>query len=627
MISRVLQSSPDYGVGQTQWDRYARALDPQYVQIDDRTPAEFVALIRRWAANVRYYPSEPQNPTGDWTRFFPQAEDVERYMASSAGTTPPHLALLLAFLQMYKEPQAVLNAVAERHLDYYYKEVLRLSPRPVQPGRAYLVLKLKKGAKPFLITDASRFAAKSRAGLEREATPVGEYRVTQAAVERLHVAFVHPKERTLRIAQLVPPQPGLAVPRNHSFDNPIVSELSRTGFALASPFLRLKEGCRLIRLTIDLDDAETVPSVVDAFEVDFSSPLGWTRAETVVVQNSTESQLSFEITVPTSAPAWVPYNPKRQTEDFRETEPLVRFLLAPSYPGNLYQALAAKRVNAIALEVAVDRIRALSIEGDSGALDSTKPFMPFGAIPVRDSTFRLRCDEVFAKDLAKLALFLRWKGVPENLQAHYDGYGIDGITNDAFQAEISLVDHAGTVLSSWTKPLFVKENARNEQTWDLSPTGETKLFSLGNQSGGRPGFLVVRLLNEYGFLHSAFQRAQIQMMLAAARSEPSAPLLRPLLEPYTPVIETLALSYVAKSQAFSFGQDHSSGAESAEPSSDRFYHLDVMGIRQIVPVAPTNPVVAEQPTVSLLPLHTYPEYFLGLSGVEPSIVKRQHRLV
>src|SRR3954469_22649048 len=111
-------------LGQSQGERFARELDVHFADVDERTTEGLLDWSRGFADLVNYYKSMVTAPTA-WTPIFPETGDsVEDYIDTSAGRVPPHLALYLAFLELYKTPQRIANRFTGRHLDFYYRDVL-----------------------------------------------------------------------------------------------------------------------------------------------------------------------------------------------------------------------------------------------------------------------------------------------------------------------------------------------------------------------------------------------------------------------------------------------------------------------------------------------------------------------
>ena len=157
-------------LGQSQRRRFPPALAQNYIEIAERDDARLLAHLKRLAAHVRFYPEDGGAP-GDWQDFFPfEADEVREWIDALGADTRPQLALLLAFFEVYRQPQALLNGLTARHLDFFYRDVLRLESRPAVPDRAHLLLGLKKNTQPVKIGPAHQFSAgKDATGVERSA--------------------------------------------------------------------------------------------------------------------------------------------------------------------------------------------------------------------------------------------------------------------------------------------------------------------------------------------------------------------------------------------------------------------------------------------------------------------------
>lgn len=57
----------------------------------------------------------------------------------------PHATLLHTFTQQMNYASEAINTLTQRHLDFYYRKVLRLSPNPPQPDHVNVAFTLKKG--------------------------------------------------------------------------------------------------------------------------------------------------------------------------------------------------------------------------------------------------------------------------------------------------------------------------------------------------------------------------------------------------------------------------------------------------------------------------------------------------
>lgn len=64
---------------------------------------------------------------------------------------PPHLGLLFAFLKLFSYLQQDLNGFTRKHLDFFYRDVLKLAPRKANPDKAHIVLDIQKHLDKYLL--------------------------------------------------------------------------------------------------------------------------------------------------------------------------------------------------------------------------------------------------------------------------------------------------------------------------------------------------------------------------------------------------------------------------------------------------------------------------------------------
>jgi hypothetical protein len=56
----------------------------------------------------------------------------------------PHLALLFAFLRLFQKLQGQLNGFTKKHLDFFYKEILKLGSKDEVPDQAHVIFAIQK---------------------------------------------------------------------------------------------------------------------------------------------------------------------------------------------------------------------------------------------------------------------------------------------------------------------------------------------------------------------------------------------------------------------------------------------------------------------------------------------------
>lgn len=155
--------------GTKQSDRLPKALSGDYVKIDERSFDDLMAQIAEYAKRLDYFDviDEEIVKNGDWTDFFRDVYDYEKHELKKEriealieeGDIPPHMALIMAFLKMYEVEQANLNTLTEKHLQFYYKDILGFKPREGENGKATVFFEPVKNAPETFIPKGTLFDA------------------------------------------------------------------------------------------------------------------------------------------------------------------------------------------------------------------------------------------------------------------------------------------------------------------------------------------------------------------------------------------------------------------------------------------------------------------------------------
>lgn len=257
-----------YRDGLSQSARALAALDPASVLVDERSLADWLRFLKQYAGQLTYYDlSNQPDPGRGWSGLFPFTDDQCREIAAFAEDPErfedaryddyrrPHFALLLAFLGVLRPVQDQLNAFTRRHLDFYYRDVLKFARRPAVSGRVHVLLQPRANQVPFLLpagtllnagqdglgndvhyrTDADRVVNQARVSqcrslfLERRVVGLDEVRQAPEVllgflhrpVAWLDVVPLHEKRfQALLEVALGDPQPGDPLPPYPSNPNP-----------------------------------------------------------------------------------------------------------------------------------------------------------------------------------------------------------------------------------------------------------------------------------------------------------------------------------------------------------------------------------------------------------------------
>ena len=669
--------------GQSQDGRRDPALDPThpgFVKIDDRGLADLYAFVRGYAAQVVFPDSDPGEDESTWEAFFDAlpadlasalsfANDDEQARAAlaSSGSVPPHLALLLTFLRLYRHGRQQINGLTQKHLDLYLRDVLGFALRPAVGDRVHLLFELKKKVASQMLAADTRFSAgKDATGKPMHFRLEQDLMVYPAKIEALRSVY---KDATapeaVRIAPVADSGDGLgqaldkAAPHWPAFGHGDLP-LAQIGFALASPVLRLQQGRRTIHADLTLTGKGPAPSLFDnAFEVYLSGEKGWLGPLAITTRLLSAAQGLYRLSVSLTPDqgAVVDFEEEIHGGRFAAEAPVMQFKLKTANSSGGYAAFKHLSVQSCRLSVEALGVSSLALENDLGKIDSTKPFMPFGPEPRVGAKLHVGYSEALDKNIDRLELHLTWRDAPRKFSNLYNMSGYQVNDNSHFKVDVAAP--LGAVYQTFAnRTLFDDGNAGAVHELTLPPEGaagpgpgrkpkaEARERALARQGSrwaqkallrirqtskvharqpgvgkarplkgtasvdARPGFISLGL--KQSFLHQAYRELYTRKVIDLANKVENTSLPN---APYTPVIESLLLDYVASSATVDI-----SGASEADFLNDEvtFFHLTAFGqmcdhayIRGQLPYVPAK-------AVPLLPAYAHAgEFYIGFSGMLP----------
>ncbi|WP_317932310.1 baseplate J/gp47 family protein [Halioxenophilus sp. WMMB6] len=605
--------------GQHQGQRTPAGLKAGYVDIDERSSADLLRFIKRLSPFIHFYDSnDGHTPAGDWQNFFPFSEDeLNAWLAKRDGSRTPHLALLQSFLTLYQHPQQLLNQFTHKHLDFYYQDVLQLFTKPAQADRAHVVFALKKNSPPVLIDSNHRLAGgKDETGVELIYQPTQATVINPGLVSSLRSLWLDPAHHgTVRTAPIANSADGLGAELTSADGQwpgfgASYLPAAETGFAIASPVLRLAEGRRTVTLTLNIQTVApgALNSAVlhNAFDLYLTGAKQWLGPFTVTPQYN-NGKLTISTTLASDAEAIVDYDAAIHGYHYDARTPIAQLLLKESSHTG-YQPFANLVIQSIKVSVNVAGIKQLQLQNDLGSLDPSKAFMPFGPQPKRGSRWLVGCSEALNKKLTQLELTLQWQDAPSNFHSHYN-YSGHSVYNSTFTANINFKDGGSWDYSSPQEPsktLFNSSDAGTKHTLLFSQSGSTTAsnfttqfyYSLNsantswaarnlntlllrrpvnraraNQPPSRnDGFITLQL--NHDFLHEAYRKAYVTNVLTYTQTGSGLNLPN---EPYTPVLQSVALNYQAATDTVAIS---STNADDFANLDVQFYQLGYFGQRR-----------------------------------------------
>jgi hypothetical protein len=349
------------------------------------------------------------------------AREADRLLQESLtgfdGHTP-HYGLWLAFLRLLEVNRRHLNTLTGRHLDHYYRDVLRLCPRGPEPDRVHLVLEPGRSVEEHLLPAATTLfrAGKDATGQEILYRLDGDLVVNRGTVESLKAVQGRARPVASPVADSRDGQ-GAPLPKDDPqwppFGPASGAPAARIGFAVADRQLFLREGARDIALVVRPD--RPLASKFPGLKVSLTGEKGWIDVvdPSKVLTAVLDGLLYVLIRLQADDPPVVAHDPAVHGEGYPGSEPVVRVELAfaerPAESAALFSLLRDVEFRELLLYVHVEDVHDVTLQNEAGTIDPAKPFLPFGATPGANSPLILGSSELFSKKLAKITMHVVWE--------------------------------------------------------------------------------------------------------------------------------------------------------------------------------------------------------------------------
>lgn len=410
-------------------ERLPQALQRDYFQLDGRSVEDFLQQTATLATHVRYY-NEQNIADGNWEPFF---EDIYDYGVKKVKTQkiedfikkaqmPPHLALYFAFLEIFGIAQEELNRLTQRHLEFYYKNILRFERKKEEADRAYLFFEINKKETKALIPKGTLFdGGNDKNGKKRVYVSDFDIIVNKSQICQIKTLTTNLREDKSRVKDKN--ITSMTVQDNVLTDSTF--HKAEIGFALSSPMFYLADGDRTIDIRLrNIDSSMLIEKYVD---ITYSSPDGWQKVKSI---HTMKDGGGIAIFIPKAFPPVAAYNENAHKLNITARNPIVRFVLRNETVENIsdseLQALLELKADVIdSINVEVKESKDLLLYNDYGKINGEIPFLPFGPNPIPElSCFFMGNNKIFNKYLNTdtLNFNIDWRGLPDNITNYYKSY-------------------------------------------------------------------------------------------------------------------------------------------------------------------------------------------------------------
>lgn len=602
--------SPSWTDSSTAWTTYYAALPEDHGIFGDATWNDARKIGQ--AASHNLFTGLFDRYLSAYARLAREAAAALQKVLQGEGTHAPHYALFLTFLQLYRHAQDGFNTFGQRHLDFYYKDVLRLRKKPLQPDSAHLLIELSKTVNEVLLPKGTLFrGGKDSSGAEVLYGLDKNTVVNRAAVKNLAALY---RGRTtdnragvinsgrLFYAPAINSADGLGKELKtdtkdwHPFTlrdavGALIMPKAEIGFAIASHHLALAEGTRTIQIKLPTASGVFPASVsVDCY---LTTAKGWHHVADATLVNATTSESTptpckaVRIVLSGGVPPITPWDAKVHGGLFNVGTPVIKIVLRHTDSASFgYESLRSITLRGVEVDVRVGvnsagvllpdgGAKTLQLSGDFGVLNAAKPSLPFGIEPKKGAAIIVGSEEAFSKSGVRWQLRAAWNGKPNDVadvdfEMSKSGEGPDYApkAKGEYLGNGSWKELAGSPMDIFGSAAATHVFPSTPQvlaTDGLLPADEA-LGIYGTASRG--GFLRFTLKENFG--HDAYRTALVRFQSGVSGATD------PEVAPWTPQLSSLTLHYTAAT----FLSLQSTDTAAFMARGLRFFHLHPAGVAE-----------------------------------------------
>ena len=500
---------------------------------------------------------------------------------------PPHYALFLSFLQLLEYARDEANGITARHLQFYYRDVLRLKERPAEPGHAHVLVELAKHVDAHLLDAGTLLkAGKDDTGADAHFAVDRDLVANTAVVTELKKLYRHPTNEPLPLERnriFAAPTANIGESWDPFADRvyqdgeltSIAMPAAEVGFAIASHFLWMAEGKRHIDVDLHLakplsglakkklaqakkaqskklqsrkpGSKETKGTPIDVdLRCRLTTAKGWIEKQ-VDVLGASPTNLNLQIDLDGNDPPITPYDPATHGYGFSTGMPVLLVTLQHKDTAWDYAALEQIELSQVTLAVAVKGLKTVMLSNDHGPIDASKPFLAYGSAPLKNSALVIGSKEVFQKAPPSVTVKATFMTAPV---AHGTAPTVtaDYLANGIWQPRSGV---AVAVEGLTTQYAFGEIPQPPVVTPDLTPDTP---FSTTT----RVGFIRLKLSG--GFGTNTYPVALATWIKSGQGNAPTAPVL--------PTMSSLTVDYTAEQQLASSAPSDAGG---------RYFHVTPFG--------------------------------------------------
>jgi len=338
----------------------------------------------------------------------------------------PDTTLLRSFVNLLQNHQEQLNAISQKHLQFYYQDILKQTIKSAIADSVFAYTTLAQKTKTFKLPAGTLL----NAGVDAQKNPILFATSTDVELNPATIssAYTLNKVVTGKLASLY--LQSISTPGTVQQDTKgktiawdtfgsstsSVDTLAKVGIAFASPMLLLREGSRKITVTM-VYAAVIDPQMLLVASYYLSTQSAWLQVTPSFASNKNiglVNQFIFEIDLNAAQPPIEAFliNP----DGLQTVWPMLKMSFAS------FTTEVVPIITSITIAVDVLNVKTFQLYNNYGAISTKTPYQIFGPLPLVNSNFIIGNNEIFGKPINSLGVEFTWNNLPADFATYYNEY-------------------------------------------------------------------------------------------------------------------------------------------------------------------------------------------------------------
>jgi hypothetical protein len=404
-----------------------------------------------------------------------------------------HTGLIFTFLELIGYSYRDLNKITKKHLDLYFKKILKLKYLPASPSKIFVSLDIDENIDSLNINKNTQLKVGQKDSGENIVFSLDEdIQLNNIFLSHISTFFLSENKvydhhsRFNLISGLFSKIHAANKEEVKVFNNDKTSfstlgeeqmflgqeemsmNKSDVGFMIASPVLALSKSNR----TIDIDFQFTIDSIKtlsdlildisqnknasedvvfneifsSAFLIDYTAEESWfsiTKYKIISPLDWSTGIIKLTFKLDKTFPGIVAFNKSVHDLKIDTDLPIIRVKINQNSFYNPYSFLNSMELSKIDLNIKVENLKSFNCYVNSEEVDISSEFEVFGAIPKQGSNLIIGTDELFNKDITKLSIgwdYTNLNTLDNSIKDYYKEYEL-GIQNNSFKVEVSALSN------------------------------------------------------------------------------------------------------------------------------------------------------------------------------------------